>query len=348
MVARSSLSSSPRALSLSSSSRALRAFSARLLGAMLALGASGALDPSGASAEPAAAASAVAQRFPPTAPTAPAASIAPAASTAPPPWSAADPRIAAEVKAGKPLVISVIVPLCDGAMLDCGSKPAGLAGDLGRNLYWGAIFGQRRFLDRPKSGWEQVEVKAGEGPLLERAIYRRTGSQAPWGGSAEAPLEQLLVIQAVHGKSIDQAVAMFWSTATGGGEVRFQDGGKERVERIQVAGYAGHNRLMDRSAVPLTPALQAPVPAFVMACSSEAYFAAPLSAAGSAPLLTTRVLMAPEGYVVEAMARALGENAPLAGLRARVVDAYASWQRMPVAEARKVFAGGRFLTPPGS
>ncbi|AKT43070.1 hypothetical protein [Chondromyces crocatus] len=274
-------------------------------------------------------------------PASPRASVSTPPRALPAPWSDADPRIAADVKAGKPLVISVVVPLCDGGMLDCGSGPAGRPGDLTQNLYWGAIFGQRRFLDRPRSGWERVEATTGEGPLLERIIYRRKTTQAAWGGAAEAPLEQLLVIQAVHGKSIDQAVAMFWSTATRGGEVRFVDEGRERVERIHVAGYAGHNRLMDRSATPLLPAGDAPIPSFVMACSSEAYFSDPLRDAGSAALLLTRTLMAPEGYVVEALVRALGDNLPRAAVRSRVVDAYASFQRSTAREAGRVFAVGR-------
>jgi hypothetical protein len=148
------------------------------------------------------------------------------------------------------------------------------------------------------------------------------------------------VLQAVHGAAIDQAVARFWSLATQGGVVRFQDGARERAERIHVAGYAGHNRLMDRSAAALPAPGQEgrPIPSFVLACSSDAYFSAPLRSAGSAPLVMTRTLMAPEGYVVDAVARALGDNAPRVQVRSRAVEAYAQWQRMPAASARAIFA----------
>ena len=262
-----------------------------------------------------------------------------------PPWSDADPRIAADVRAGRPLVIAVVVPLCDGALIDCGSRPAGRPGDLDTNLYWGAIFGHRRFFDRPNSGWERVERTPGAGPpspLLERLVYRRVVSRGPWGAAADEPLEQILVLQAVHGAAIDSAVERFWSAATRGGEVLFRDGDRERIERIHVAGYAGHNRLMDRSAAPLPEPGGAPIPSFVMACSSEAHFDAPLRRAGSVPLLLTRTLMAPEGYVVDAIARALGDNAPLAGVRARAIEAYAAWQRLPAREAARTFAKAYF------
>jgi hypothetical protein len=153
-------------------------------------------------------------------------------------------------------------------------------------------------------------------------------------------VEQLLVLQAVHGAAIDQAVGRFWSLATQGGVVRFQDGARERAERIHVAGYAGHNRLLDRSAAPLpAPGREgSPIPSFVLACSSDAHFRAPLQSAGSAPLVMTRALMAPEGYVIDAVARALGDNAPRAEVRRRAVDAYAQWQRLPSAAARAIFA----------
>lgn len=52
----------------------------------------------------------------------------------------------------------------------------------------------------------------------------------------------------------------------------------------------------------------------------------------------TRDLMAPEGYIVEAMARGLGERATAQELRQRVVKAYAKWQRIPERTASTIFA----------
>ena len=45
----------------------------------------------------------------------------------------------------------------------------------------------------------------------------------------------------------------------------------------------------------------------------------------------TRDLMAPEGYVIEAMVRGLGDHLTQPKLRKRVVSAYAHWQRIPSA-----------------
>src|SRR5687767_4663385 len=75
-------------------------------------------------------------------------------------WSEAFPEISGDVRAGRPLVTVVVVPLCSNAQIDCGSSVAGRPGDLRTNLYWGAVFGAKRFFDRKTSGWQQVEASS--------------------------------------------------------------------------------------------------------------------------------------------------------------------------------------------
>lgn len=256
-------------------------------------------------------------------------------------WSTIDARIAADLRKSKPLVIVVVVPLCDNDLIDCGSPIAGRPRDLAHNVYWGAAFGQRRFFERKGSGWSRVELGPGKGEIIERAVYRRTISRAPWGGEADATAEQIVILEAVDGAQIDQAVKRFWGLATGGGQARWRDGETTREERIHVVGYAGHNRMMDGlkfPAAPLPAAEKKPVPSFVMACASEPYFSPSLRLAGSEPIVMTRSLMAPEGYVVDAIARALGENLPRGEVRARAVEAYAQWQRLSPRAASSIFA----------
>jgi hypothetical protein len=248
-------------------------------------------------------------------------------------------------------VVHVVVPLCDNDLIDCGSGVAGRPGDLARNLYWGAAFGQRRFFDRARSGWTRVDVAAPDAAepdgVLERVVYRREVPRAPFDPSAApgATVEQLVAFEAVHGASIDRALERFWRAATEGGRLRFTDHGRARDVRVHVAGYAGHNRLMDGRRLPPPPprAGARPVPSFVMACVSERYFGDALRAAGSEPLVMTRALLAPEGYVLDAITRALGDGAALPEIRARAVDAYARWQRLTPAVASGIFAKARAL-----
>ncbi len=245
------------------------------------------------------------------------------------------------VREGRPLVIQVVVPLCSNAQIDCGSGIAGRPDRLDTNIYWGAVFGHRRFFDRNGSGFERIDVGRGGGALLERVVYRRRVPAAPFGGKGGEAVEQILVLDAYHGDHIDRAVEAFWQIATRGGQVRFRDGEKEREERVSVAGYAGHNRLMDGVRLPPPPGAAdapAPVPSFVLACASEPYFGPSLRAAGSETVVMTRALMAPEGYVLEAVVGAIGENASAAEARNRAVAAYARWQRLSPGAAGWIFA----------
>jgi len=251
------------------------------------------------------------------------------------------PSVVADLRSGHPLVVRVVVPLCSNEQIWCGADFAGQPGKPATNLYWGAIFGARRFLERKRSVWSRVELSSGDETVLERAVYRRQVPASHWGLSRPEPVEQIAVLEAVHGARIDDAVRRFWHTATRGGEVSFQDAGQQRTARVHVMGYAGHNRLMDGIAFPprlpdaSTPAR--PVPSFVLACNSEGYFTRPLSSAGSTPLVMTRTLMAPEGYVVDAVLRGLGENDSPTALRRRAIRAYAAWQRIPERQAGHVF-----------
>jgi hypothetical protein len=263
--------------------------------------------------------------------------LCPALAAAAPTLDQAFPAIAADVAAGRPLVVHVVVALCSNEQIDCGSGIAGRPGDLEHNVYWGAVFGARRFFDRPRGGWTRVGVEHPDEVELERVVHRRMVAGAAW-GRAE-PVEVLIVLSAIHGASIDAAVDRFWTQATEGGRVTFRDGDQVRSERVSVVGYAGHNRLMDGRALPsITTADRSPIPSFVVACKSDAYFAEALSTAGSSPLITTRALMAPEGYVLDAIARGLAENRSVTEVRARAVDAYATWLRLDRRDASWVFA----------
>lgn len=48
--------------------------------------------------------------------------------------------------------------------------------------------------------------------------------------------------------------------------------------------------------------------------------------------------MAPEGYVISALATALGDNLSATAVRQRTVEAYAKWQRLTPKQAGAIFA----------
>lgn len=258
-------------------------------------------------------------------------------------WTEAYPSIEADVAAGEPLTLLVVVPLCDSRVIACGGQGAGDPGSLDKNLYWGRAFGARRYFDESARQFKRISREAGTGPLLEQLVYRRVVPGARWKSAKD--VEQLVVLRAIHGAHIDVAVRDLYRYATEGAVVSFPDQGVERRVRVHVAGYAGHNRLMDGITLQeivgkagLAKASAAPLPSFVFACRSAPYFSEALSDGGSNPLVMTRDLMAPEGYVIEAMARGLGDHVTPRELRQRVVAAYARWQRIPERTASTIFA----------
>lgn len=258
------------------------------------------------------------------------------------PWTADYPAVEEGIAAGEPLTLLVVVPLCDSKLIACGGQGAGDPGSLDKNLYWGRAFGARRYFDETAKQFRRVAREAGSGPVLEQLVYRRVVPGERW--NSEKEVEQLVVLRAVHGAQIDAAVRDFYRYATEGAVVSFNEQGVERRVQVHVAGYAGHNRLMDgitlAQIVGASPKAEkaAPLPSFMFACRSAPYFSEALRDAGSNPLVMTRDLMAPEGYVIEAMARGLGDHLTQAELRQRVVAAYARWQRIPERTAGTIFA----------
>ncbi len=253
-----------------------------------------------------------------------------------PSWFRPHAAIARDVARGRPFVTLVIVPLCDEALIDCGGGRAGHPDDLGHNVYWGAVFGQKRFFDRKTSAWTRASDAIGSYPLLEQVAFARK-LPSSWQGASSAT-EQLVVFEAYDGRAIDRALARFFEVAAGGASVTIGDAEHRRTLGVHVVGWAGHNRLMDGVPLPKISTKGTSIPSFVMACESESYFGAPLRKLGSTPLLTTKTRMAPEGYVVDALVRALGDAASLDEVRSRTIDAYATWQRLERRAASSVFA----------
>lgn len=246
-------------------------------------------------------------------------------------------RVQARVKKDGVLVVHVLVPLCDNAQIVCGSKAAGDPLDLARNLYWGAVFGQKRFFGRKASAFAQVSVEKGTGAHLERSVFRRSVGGAPWGRTEN--VELLVVLDAFRGDRIDGVVDTFFDEAARGKSLSFDDGGKRRTVAVSVVGYAGHNRMMDGKKPPTLDerAGLEPIPSFVMACYSRSYFAEGLTRRGSDMLLMTKQLMAPEGYVIEAIVGAISENVDKPAIKRRAIAAYAKWQKIEERAASTIF-----------
>ena len=218
------------------------------------------------------------------------------------------------------LALTVFVPLCDSALIDCGRGALGDPRSLQGNLYWGARYGAERYLSR-LPGWRVIAKSDGSGPVLRETSLLRSGV------SGERAVR--LTLRAYAGDHIDEALADFLTAVEG------------RGAKVDLVVWAGHDRLMDVPAPKAAPPTGAPgLPSAVLACSSARYFGPALAERRSQPVALTRTFMAPEAYLLEALAASVAQHGVLdsGAHRERLVQAYAKYQRISLRAARSVFA----------
>ncbi|MDC0713812.1 hypothetical protein POL68_35425 [Stigmatella sp. ncwal1] len=234
-----------------------------------------------------------------------------------------------------PMEVEIFVPLCDNALIECGRPPAGAPRALETNLYWGAMYGAERFLLRAP-GFKMVSREPGPdgAEVLRELVLERTAAKG------ERPVR--LRLHAYAGDAIDTALEDFLRAAAG-------------ASRADLIVWAGHDRLMDREPPRVdAPPGATPRPVVVLACMSEQYFGPVLKTLGASPIALTRTLMAPEAYLLEALASTVARHGPTEtkAMRTALVEAYARYQRLSLRAAGSVFSklppvGGRAVARDG-
>lgn len=241
----------------------------------------------------------------------------------------------AKIKAGKPLVVHLMVPLCDNdhqgivpvnASLGNGQNPRS-------NLYWGAGFGIKTHFKRA-TDWKlvQEEVPA-ESYLLDRAIFYKKYTNGA---------QVYLVTDAYDGAHMAQCLSDYMYAVAGrkAGSLLVDGQFMPVWSSADLLGFNGHNGLMDMS-------LEAPAnvdgrhkDAVVIACASHDYFAPQLARAGGFPLLCTTNLLAPEAYVMRAVIDAWAELKTGEEIRLAAGAAYHKYQKCGLKGATRLFQTG--------
>jgi hypothetical protein len=225
----------------------------------------------------------------------------------------------------EPLHVLVVVPLCDGEMLACGTaKGLGDPRSLENNLYWGAMYGVERFL--PKRPGFRVVTRTDAPDAKRPGLLRETVV-----AYAKTGRPVTLRMQAWDGKRIDDALTAFLDAARLKPKA---DGG-----RYDLVVWAGHDRLMDVPAPAKASTSQSSgANVAVLACISDQYFGPVLDDIGAKQLAMTRSLMAPEAYLLEAMTITVAEHGfDRRRVRDALVAAYAKYGRISTKAAGTVF-----------
>ncbi len=252
-------------------------------------------------------------------------------------------RIDADLAAGSPVVVHVVVALCDNTNQGIVpvSEALGNGQDPRTNLYWGALYGVRTHFPR-SAGWTRLDTKHPENPrILDRVVMFARIDR----GDVSVPV--YVVADAWDGAQIRQALASYLQMASGGiAETVAVNRDSDALElraggAAHLLAYVGHNGLMDFSLkAPAQPAADAPArSAIVLACASKSYFLEPVRSAGAHPLLMTTGLMAPEAYTLDSAIRSwIGERTTTATVEA-AAGAYDRYQKCGIGAARRLFWG---------
>jgi hypothetical protein len=247
-------------------------------------------------------------------------------------------RLDADAKAGRPLVVHVVVALADNAHQGIVPVPARLGDgrDARANLYWGAAYGVKTFFSRA-AGWSK---RTATDPLpegvLDRAVFVRDAKRAG------AATKLFVVAEAWDGAKIREGIVAFLDHAAGAAPRTVHLTSGEALEaggRAHVVAFVGHDGLMDFRVPAPVPDPAAPQrEAIVLACISRSYFGPHLAAAGADPLVLTTGLMAPEGYVLEAALSALATGGDGPAAREAAARAYDHFQKCGLRGARRLFS----------
>ncbi len=254
-------------------------------------------------------------------------------------------RIDTDVVAGKPIVVHVVVALCDNANQGIVPVPATLGDgqDPKNNLYWGALYGVKTHLSRT-SHWSLQDVEnSTDSRILDRAILvsdtKRKGKVVP----------VYLVAEAWDGAYIKESIESYLDMLAGNAPVTMvinqRDDSSIKLEAgssAHLLAYVGHNGLMEFSVE--TPALiqdsvNEPRSAVVLACASKGYFLDHFQSLNVHSLLLTRGLMAPEAYTLDATIHAWAAGGETLSVVEEAAKAYHKYQQCGMRGARGLFWG---------
>jgi len=222
-----------------------------------------------------------------------------------------------------PIEVYVIVALCDNEHQ--GIVPVaphlGNGDDPRSNLYWGAQYGVRTYLEKGNR-WQLRSIS--ENPseqVLERCVFEHTSHSA------------ILTADAYRGRCIQQSIECFLKMIAGTDDC-------ENDPALVV--YVGHNGLMDfgLSVYPLPGSKNHPADVMILACDSKYFFCEILNHYPVYPLLWTTALCAPEAYILDAALESWLDRRDEDIICTAAANAYAHYQKCSVTAAKRIFVTG--------
>lgn len=248
-------------------------------------------------------------------------------------------RVITDLAAGKPLVVEVHAPLCEGTIIACGNKKLGDGDNPDTNLYWSTTPGFGEWFARRGGGWKRVlrqtEDQTGDHDIVAVHVYRRTvTTPSAWiERGAPKQFELDVVIHGWRGTSIDKALAAYAADVSGDGARDLVLADKSHLAAggaAQIVAFVGHNRLMDLDAFTWPKPGTVTKGAIAIACDTAPYMKKQVSAATRVPLLLTSDLLFANAAPLEAAVLAFARGGGYTEIRSDAATAYAKIQEVPV------------------
>lgn len=240
-----------------------------------------------------------------------------------------------KISKGEPLVVHMLVPLCDNENQGIVPVNANLGNgmNLNTNLYWGAAYGVRSYFKK-RPDWKLLKSISNPNlNVLERIVFQKEFSNGA---------KVIFIADAYRGDRMKECLLDYFNFLAG----KKNDCVKDQA--INVCGgsdadliiFNGHNGLMDVS-------VDAPIfsgrknkEAAAIGCYSFSYFKNHFTRTNSYPTLTTTHLMAPEAYVAEALINNWALLSNESTIRSEVAKAYHTFQKCGMKGAMNLFKSG--------
>jgi hypothetical protein len=226
-----------------------------------------------------------------------------------PPLSQVYEKIYKKSKSKTPIVTITYVALCSNKIIWCGNKNLGLGNNLRKNLYWASSDSIHYLLG--KKGWKKVaDFNPKSGDIIKIILHRKKIKKSGYWKKINIDSNTYIyhVSIAYKGVKIKNATLAFGKTSTHGKlpkvittflKIHLPKTFKGKVDGV---GYIGHNYLMDKPSL-LKKFKSGKSNSFiwVFACISYKYFKKFIKKTKVIPVLLTKTLIYPGGFLVKAI-----------------------------------------------
>ncbi len=252
-------------------------------------------------------------------------------------------RAAKDIKAGKPLVIHVIVPLCDNNSVQCGNNKLGNGDNADTNLYWATSGGFRGWFAKKKY-WKQVKRVVSRTDIVEQIVWtkqqRPTKTWRKYG--VTRPFRVYLIAEAWRGSKIENAMKRFAENISAStnreilvGKVAVAIGGDSHL-----LAYVGHNGWMDfpKFKWPKQQSTAKTKAVIAIACLTKSWLKDHIIRyKKAAPVLLTTSLLFAGAHSLEGAATTFARGGNQRAILKKSISNYAIEQKRPVKRIRKAF-----------